>query len=245
MFACCMFLALGTIPSCAQKKITYAPSVSTNLIDWVMVIPNVGVDIPLTNPSYINAASLYVEGRVGLDANTVYLPDLTHKLLSGKIEYRRHFRFGENMDACSWLTRATNTIAEWITSESYWKNRKLNKVDDRGRSYIGFFSQYADYSFYFPFSQHSQGVVGSAAVVGVSLGYQRPLYNFSNRYFLEWEFGGSFGFVISRFDRYDRLESAITGTGNWYFPMVTDLHISLVLRKHSVIDLYKKSKNIY
>lgn len=245
IFAGCIFVILESLPLCAQKKIAYVPSVSTNLIDWVLVTPNVGVGIPLTNPSYINATSLYIEGKMGLDANKIYMPNLIYKLLVGKIEYRRHFRFGENMDACSWLTRTTNIVAEWLSSDDYWKKRKLNKVDDKGRSYVGLFAQYADYSFYIPLTQHFQGRIGKAAIVGISLGYHKPLYNFSNRCFLEWEFGGSLGCVVSHFDRYERQESAITSSGNWYYPMLTDLHISLVLRKHSVKDLYKKSRINY
>jgi len=245
IFVGCIFLSLKVLPSWTQDRNVYAPAVSTNLIDWVLVTPNVGVDIPLTTPSYIDAASLYIEGKMGLDANNIYMPDLTYRLLSGKIEYRRHFRFGENMDACSRLTRATNIVAEWLSSESYWKKRKLNKVDDKGRSYVGLFTQYADYSFYVPLTQHCKGRIGKAAIAGISLGYQKPLYNFSNRYFLEWELGGSLGCVISHFYRYNKEESAIASSGNWYYPMVTDLHISLVLRKHSVKDLYKKSRIIY
>ena len=74
----------------AQNEITRKPSVSTNLIDWMLVVPNVGVEIPLSNPQFIDASdgsatSLYLEGKASLNANRVYAPDMMYKLFSGKV----------------------------------------------------------------------------------------------------------------------------------------------------------------
>ena len=249
----------------AQNEITRKPSVSTNLIDWMLVVPNVGVEIPLSNPQYVNGSSLFVEGKASLNANRVYAPDMNYKLFSGKVEYRRHFRFGEDMkytingeyrnandsviylnmlDSLSWMIRATNAVAEKVTGKKYWSNRRRAHVDDLGRSYVGVFAQYADYSMCLPLFNYNRGRMGQAGIVGVSLGYQKPFYNFSNRFYLEWEMGGSLGCVVTQFDKYNRYESNIVGSGNWYYPMITDLHVSLVLRKHSVKDLYKKKPQV-
>lgn len=218
------------------------PAVSTNLIDWALVTPNVGVDIPLTNPIFINGSSLYVEGKMSLNANKVYAPDMNYEYFSGKIEYRRHFRFGEHSDECSLLTNAYNGIARLVTTKKYWRNRDGNRVNDKGRSYAGIFVQYADYSMCLPLYKYSHGRMGRAAVAGFSLGLNRPFYNFSNKYCLEWEFGTSLGCVVSQYDCYDRVESNITGNGAWYYPIITDLHVSLVLRRRSISDMYSKTR---
>ena len=124
-----------------------------------------------------------------------------------------------------------------------WPNRLVSYEDDLGRSYVGVFAQYADYSMCLPLFNYSKGRMGQAGIVGVSLGYQKPFYNFNNRFYLEWELGGSLGCVVSHFDKYNRVESNVVGQGRWYYPMITDLHVSLVLRKHSVKDLYKVKKS--
>lgn len=249
----------------AQDKITRTPSVSTNLIDWMLIVPNVGVEIPLSKPQYVNGSSLYLEGKASLNANRVYAPDMNYKVYSGKAEFRRHFRFGEQthytingeyktendsiiylniLDSLSCMIRATNAVASFVTTKKYWNNRRRNYVDDLGRSYVGVFAQYADYSVCLPLFNYSKGRMGEAAIVGLSLGYQKPFYNFSNRFYLEWEMGGSLGCVLTEFDKYDRVESNIVGQGKWFYPMITDLHVSLVLRRHSVQDLYTKKKQV-
>ena len=249
----------------AQEKITRTPSVSTNLIDWMLIVPNVGVEIPLSKPQYVNGSSLYLEGKASLNANRVYAPDMNYKVFSGKAEFRRHFRFGEQthytingeyktendsiiylniLDSLSCMIRATNAVAGFVSGKEYWNNRRRNHVDDLGRSYVGVFAQYADYSVCLPIFNYSRGRMGEAAIVGLSLGYQKPFYNFSNRFYLEWEMGGSLGCVLTEFDKYNRVESEVTGQGKWYYPMITDLHVSLVLRRHSVQDLYAKKKQV-
>lgn len=249
----------------AQEKITRTPSVSTNLIDWMLIVPNVGVEIPLSKPQYVNGSSLYLEGKASLNANRVYAPDMNYKVFSGKAEFRRHFRFGEQthytingeyktendsiiylniLDSLSCMIRATNAVAGFVSGKEYWNNRRRNYVDDLGRSYVGVFAQYADYSVCLPIFNYSKGRMGEAAIVGLSLGYQKPFYNFSNRFYLEWEMGGSLGCVLTEFDKYNRVESEVTGQGKWFYPMITDLHVSLVLRRHSVQDLYAKKKQV-
>ena len=257
-----VLLGLGVnTAALAQNEITRKPSVSTNLIDWMLIVPNVGVEIPLSNPQYVNGSSLFVEGKASLNANRVYAPDMNYKLFSGKVEYRRHFRFGEPthyiingeyvnendslillsvQDSLSWMIRAVNSVAGKVTKKNYWKGRTRNYVDDMGRSYVGAFAQFADYSVCLPLFNYGRGRMGQAGIVGVSLGYQKPFYNFNNKFYLEWELGGSLGCVVTQFDKYNRIESQVVGQGKWYYPMITDLHVSLVLRKHSVKDLYKK-----
>lgn len=249
----------------AQDKITRTPSVSTNLIDWMLVVPNVGVEIPLSNPQYVNGSSLYLEGKASLNANRMYAPDMNYSLFSGKAEFRRHFRFGEQthytingeyttengdvvylniLDSLSWMIRATNKVAGAVSTKKFWANRRTNYVDDLGRSYVGVFAQYTDYSMCLPLFDYSRGRMGEAAIVGLSLGFQKPFHNFSNRFYLEWEFGGSLGCVVTEFDKYNRVESQVTGQGKWFYPLITDLHVSLVLRRHSVKDLYAKKKQV-
>lgn len=236
-----MFL-LGFSTSYAQNRYLNYMSVSTDMLDWALVTPNIGLDIPLSNPSYIDASSLYIEGAISLNANRAYVPYLIYKLSSGKIEYRRHFRFGEEAYKCSSLTNFVNRIAQKVTSENYWRYRRLNLVDDIGRSYIGLFAQYMDYSICLPIHDNSKGRVGSTAITGVSIGYNKPLYNFNNKFHLEWEVGTSLGVVFSLYDYYDCYENNIVGNGFWAYPMITDLHVSLVLRKHSISGMYKKTK---
>ncbi|MBR5148304.1 MAG: DUF3575 domain-containing protein [Bacteroidaceae bacterium] len=249
----------------AQDKITRTPSVSTNLIDWMLVVPNVGVEIPLSHPQYVNGSSLYLEGKASLNANRMYAPDMNYRLFSGKAEFRRHFRFGEQthytingeytteegdvvylniLDSLSWMIRATNKVAGAVSTKKFWDKRRVNYVDDLGRSYVGVFAQYADYSMCLPLFDYSRGRKGEAAIVGLSLGYQKPFHNFSNRFYLEWEMGGSLGCVVTEFDKYNRVESEVTGQGKWFYPLITDLHVSLVLRRHSVKDLYAKKKQV-
>ncbi len=217
-------------------------SISTNLIDWGLITPNIGLDIPISDPSYIDASSIYFEGKASLKANQTYIPHLTYNLNSLKVEYRKHFRFGEESYKCSTLTNFANKIAQIVTRKEYWRERKLNHVDDKGRSYIGLFAQHINYSLYIPIN-NNKSFKGKATIAGLSIGYNKPFYNFNNMHYLEWEFGTSIGAVFNSYNSYAYQESTIIDDRIRFYPMITDLHISLIYRRNSISKMYKRTKS--
>ena len=84
--------------------------------------------------------------------------------------------------------------------------------------------------------------MGNAAITGLSIGYNKLFYNFNNKFYLEWEFGTSIGAVFSSYTSYTYQESNIIDDGIWFCPMISDLHISLIFRRFSISNMYKKTK---
>lgn len=187
--------------------------IRTNTLDWLFLRPNIGIEFDLSRYDYGS-------WTVGLDA--VYNWN-THEQNVSKFVYD-------------------------IASLTLEGRRYFRTHSERARSwrayYLGAYANAGEYSI----KLSDTGYQGEMYGLGASFGFGIPMAKVGKNY-VELDFGGRVGAVFSRSDAYtmsveDNCYPALPGKNkDWHavpYPVISDLHISLVYRFHSIGQKYRK-----
>ncbi len=186
-------------------------SLSTTLVDWALVIPNVALELDLGNPNRLNTPTLVLQVK-GAPSSRDYLGETvfrqySYRFWDGRVDFRYHFTFRRH--------------AEYIKS----------------RFYAGLFGEYMDYTLRTPIDIIDRDALkdGRATIFGLTGGYEFPGYSYHNKHFFQFQLGGSFGFIHANYDSYtDQGSEAKNST----VPMMTELRFALAYRKKSISRKY-------
>ncbi|MGN0037406.1 MAG: DUF3575 domain-containing protein [Bacteroidaceae bacterium] len=202
----------------------------TNAVDWLLLMPNVGVDFDLS-PSIYNNSVLSLNVRGNWRTSSTYKPARFFNALDGRMEYRHYWRtqLGSKNDTVSFLQKLFSKKRE---NPRYWRAYYLGGYVDANR-----------YSFrlgeHVSYQGHSYGA-------GIMAGFGIPLYTFSHGY-VDVELGAAVGVALAETDKFDYNRS-----GDCYvvsehkamhivpYPIVHDLHVSFIYRFKSVKEKYGK-----
>lgn len=213
-------------------------SYRTNVFEWLLTIPNVGIEFDLFNSEYNNQT-------IGLTAkynwNTFHhlAPSSLFNFLDIRPEYRYYFRTKER-------TRPYKTkpsFKEWLDERVFTLERQ-NARPWRAY-YIGAYTNFSTYSFKFS----PRGIQGAAVGLGASFGYDLPRYQYK-KCAIDIEFGFSVGLQLTQYDvftydpngfHYTRLDEKSRGWHPTPFPVVSELKVAFVLRPESVEHKYLKN----
>ncbi len=248
-----LLLCLLAIPVSAQRRggnsgakldtLAFGKRLSfhSNMIDWLMGTPNVAVELDLTGKPYNRLALL---GNIKYNWNP-------HHTTNPRIVYNVFELCGEGR--YYWHTRSEGIAWKEDTNTFFMKNiwhrfRTRAAVKKSPRTYrayyVGFYGEYDKYTLLF-----GHGVQGKGAGVGVSGGFTQPLYQMRHGC-IELEIGGRAGLRYTRFDKFGYEEESACydyrGTKRKHlvpFPVVQDIHVSLVYRLVSSKNKYKWNKN--
>ena len=186
-------------------------SFSTNLFDWALVIPNVGVEVDLGNPDRMATSSLYFQFK-GSPSSQDYLAkglydDYSYKFWNAHAEWRMHFTFHRH--------------------PSNYKSR----------FYAGVYGEYVDYTLHTPLDIRDRKALkdGWGAIGGLSFGYAFPGFSYGNRHFFEFEMGGNVGAIYAKYDAYT---SRTPASRSFVLPMLTEIRFALVYRNYSIARKY-------
>lgn len=212
-------------------------SFHTNVIDWAIAMPNIGVEFDLSGRE---------TSRYSLGIHAKYRPTLFNKVAPRfvfntfqlKVEFRKYWRtflssrYRRNVES-------RDTTINWLSSNlSYFRRRHLSgirthKARDWRAYYVGFFAEGDK----FTFNLNNNGRQGTGYTLGGSVGFDQPLYYFSNGTAIDFEAGLSLGVRIHDYDTFNYEEEthcyAYSGHQNWCvvpYPWVQDIHVSLVYR---------------
>ena len=235
---------------------------STNLADWALLMPNIGIEYDLGDPLKVSSSSVLVNFKYRLDNNRVTgLGDsakvLRHtrpfSLWSGRVEWRWHFRVSERREQRRGLVKPVLAAVDGIVGTeraAALHNRTVEATLSEhpelfsGRWYVGAYAEYMDYTMRTKIDIVKRDRIkdGWAAVVGLSGGYDFPAFNFNQRHFLQLQTGANIGFMYAPHDLY-AMDAAThtprhTGKGTLYLPMVTELRFALTYRKYDIRRKY-------
>lgn len=202
----------------------------TNAVDWLLLMPNVGVDFDLSSSIYNNSVlSLNVRGN--WRTSSTYKPARFFNALDGRMEYRHYWRtqMRSKNDTVSLLQKI---FSHKRKNPRYWRAYYLGGYVDANR-----------YSFrlgeHFSYQGHSYGA-------GIMAGFGIPLYTFNHGY-VDVELGAAVGMALAETDKFD-----YNRAGDCYvvsehkamhvvpYPIVHDLHVSFIYRFKSVKEKYGK-----
>lgn len=210
----------------------------TNAIDWLLTVPNVGVEFDLGN-TIRNKHTIGANLKWNWNTSQKYKPSIVFNLFDARIEWRQYFRTRR---------RYTNTTMKdgfmKYLNDNILTTKRKNPRDWRAY-YWGIYADAASYNF----KLGKQGIQGNSYGAGVSLGYTAPLYGYRNNY-VDLEIGGSVGLAYAKYDVYEhdaesdcypRIADKCKGGHLVPFPLITDLRVAFVYRFVSVKDKYKQS----
>lgn len=209
--------------------------IKTNAVDWLLTIPNIGVEFDLGN-TIRNKRTISTNLKWNWNTSQKYTPSLLFNIFDARVEWRQYFRTrkrgGITKDA-KLLTRLKETV---FTTQR--QNPRQNRA-----YYWGIYANAANYNF----KIGKEGKQGNAYGAGLSVGYTTPLYGYRNNS-IDLEMGGSIGVLYTSYDIYTHdaesdCYSRITTKGGHLvpFPMITDLRVAFVYRFMSVSSKYKES----
>lgn len=202
-------------------------SLRTNLVDWSLLTPNIGIELDLRSTNWSRWA-------VGL--NLRYNWNTPHTFALGKVynlaEVRAEVRnYWRTRDLSSMVSRSLRPHKRWI-DKAVSQRRKTSRHPVT-TFYRGFYASYTDYSLLLS----REGKQGSVVQAGVLYGVMRPLYQFHNGNSVDLDFGISAGLAYTRYDRYrhDAENNCypVTGHEDWHLvkhPVVADVRVGVVYR---------------
>lgn len=213
-------------------------SIHTNAVDWLLLTPNLGIEVDLSKMDWGRNTVMFSAKWNGNTTHT-FKPSWVYNRLDFRGEFRHYFRTEPGGSI-----RRNDTIKAGIKDyfNYYFGKRKKNPRIWRAY-YWGAYAAYGDYSI----KLAKEGKQGSYVSLGGSFGFGIPLYTYKQNS-LDFEIGGSLGFVFTKYDAFTHdAESNCypllpEKSKAWHFkpyPVPTDLHVSFVYRFHSIKDKYK------
>ena len=204
-------------------------SVRTNGTDWLIMVPNVGVELDLGKLNY-NRLTAALNLRWKWGTGHTFVPKMVYNVFEVKGEVRSY-----------WRTRqVTAEDGVFPPHKHIWdKLMSLRRREPKHpvtTFYRGVWLSYATYSFDFE-AIRKYGRQGSAVMGGVLYGIQRPLYRYRNGRSIDLDLGVSIGAALVKYDVYqrdadnNRYRKVSKNPIGWkVLPVVNELRAGLVYR---------------
>lgn len=209
-------------------------SVRTNLIDWTLLLPNIGVEFDIRNTNWSRWA-IGLTLRDNWQTSHTFKPGIVYNMAEARLDFRNY-----------WRTRQIDQTVKphkHIWDKAFSARRRKVK-HPTVTYYKGVYLSYTSFSFKFGREGHQ----GNALTAGFTYGFVKPLYTFPSGRSLDLDMGLSAGFAFSKSDTYvhDRESNCypVTETGKWKFvpyPVLTEARIGFVYRlgKYPVTKKYR------
>lgn len=210
-------------------------SFHTNWVDWVMMTPNMSVEIDLSNrPS--SHYSLLFTGKWNPAKNTNHR--WSYNVSSIKGELRKYWRTGNVEKVSLPVIERDTTLWSPLSKWSYFRRKHISGrylVHPRfwRAYYVGLYGAYNKFSIYL----HGDGKQGDSYSFGLSTGWSIPLYKHLDGSGWDLDIGASAGLMMTAYDQYRRESDKNVLThkkDRFIHPMVQDIHFSLVYRLRSI-----------
>lgn len=201
-------------------------SVRTNATDWLMLIPNAGVEFDIKNVNYSRYA-IGINLRYNWQTDHTYNPGMVYNIAEARIDFRNYFRVKVvDNDERYWKFNRHKHIWDKVFSARHKKSKHPDAVFYRG-AYLAF----TKYSLMFG----SEGRQGTAVSAGYQFGIVKPLYVFRNGHSVDLDLGVALGVTYTSYDKYrlDRESNCYPVTGKvsgQVLPMVNELRCALTYR---------------
>ncbi len=201
-------------------------SIRTNVIDWSLMVPNVGIEYDL-RPENWNRYAVNLNFRYRPKTSGTFVRPVVFNLFETTLEGRMYWR-ERRAESSGYLRRH---IHWW---DKLFSCRTMVPSHPKWIFYRGAYLSYADYDFYL---RDHKGRDGEAIMAGLTWGFVKPFVAFQNGNSLDMEFGISAGVAYLRHDMYvhDNKTNSYPrmGHSDWHmlrYPAVRDLHVAVVYR---------------
>lgn len=206
-------------------KLSERISLHTNVVDWALLVPNIGVEFDVRNTNWNRwAVGLSVKSR--WQTSSTFKQRYFYSLTGARVYFRNYWRTRQISDYND-VPRHTNII------DRAFSCRRSKVKHPRTTYYRGLFASVSDYSYRFS----KNGRQGLAFSGGVTYGCLRPLYQFASGNSLDLEMGIDAGLMMTRTEQFgvDADTKCYTRVSQkeWKFvpfPVPTEVRLGLVYR---------------
>lgn len=203
-------------------------SLRTNMVDWTLMIPNLGVEFDLGKTNWSRyAINMNLRGRFSTK-NTFDYP-ITYAVNEVRLEGRQYWR-ERKAEPHGVLKRHSNIFDKLMSC------RRMNPRHPKTTYYRGLFLSYMNFDMRIPHIV-TYGNKGKLVTAGITWGFVRPLYGFTNGNSLDLECGISLGAGFGDWDVYRYLDDKSTNEFLWHKswgfvhkPIVNDVRVGFVYR---------------
>ncbi|MBQ0073457.1 MAG: DUF3575 domain-containing protein [Prevotella sp.] len=200
-------------------------SIRTNLVDWGLTVPNIGVEFDLRKENW-NRYAVGINLRYRPRTSGTYVRPFVFNLFEATLE-GRHYWHERKAEPSGYLKRHRH----WI--DKVFSCRTMMPSHPRWIFYRGGYVSYSDFSMLLG----NNGWQGQAILAGFTWGFIKPFVAFQNGNSIDLEFGFSAGIGVNKYDNYTINEYTNcyprTGTHGWGFipyPVVREIRAGFVYR---------------
>ncbi len=208
-------------------------AVRTNALDWMLTVPNIGVEFDLGNRNY-SRWTVGLNMRGNWQTKHTFNPGLVFNTFGMRAEVRNYWRMRKNNGRA--IKPHTSILGKVFSRRRDEPKHPLTTY------YIGGYVSYDKISLKYD----AVGRQGTALNGGVSMGIVRPIYVFGNGTSIDIDLGFLAGVTMLDYNTYrlDRESNCyVRGMQNIkkILPMVNDINVSLVYRfgKKPVTSKYR------
>ena len=214
-------------------------AVRTNMVDWTLLIPNVGVELDLGKTNYSRYA-VNLNLRFRPVDNGTYAKPVTFGVTEVRLEARQYWR-ERQAEPYGVMRRHTKLWDKLMSC------RRMVPHHPKTTYYRGLYVAYDHFNIRIP-KLFTTGKRGHLFTAGITWGFVRPLYGFPNGNTLDLECGisGGVGMMKCTDYYYDSTsgENSDFWNRSWSLvrkPVITDLHVGFVYRfgKYPVQKKYR------
>lgn len=209
-------------------------SIRTNMVDWVLMQPNIGFEFDLIGRDY-SKWTIGGDVKGNWTTSNTYKTPAVFDVFGATLEVKRYYR-----------TRKVD-----VKNETFFERIKRMFSARRKKSHankVFYWGGYASYGSY-ALKLGSEGKKGEYYSAGGSIGWGTSLYSYKSGANIDLEIGGRVGILFTRYDvfRYDRESDCypiIPEKGKPLhvkpYPVPVDIHVSLVYRFKSIKQKYSR-----
>lgn len=211
-------------------------SLHTNVVDWALLVPNIGVEFDIKNTNW-NRHAVGVSFKTRWQTNSTYKQRYFYTLTEGRIYWRNYWR-SRQIDPRNDINPHTNFI------DRLFSQRRTRVKHPKTTYYRGVYVSASDYSFRFG----KEGRQGKAVSAGITYGCLRPLYQFKSGNSLDLEMGIDVGFMATKTEKFGLDENTncytrVTPSETKIvpFPLPTEARLAFVYRlgKYPITKKYR------
>lgn len=215
-------------------------SIRTNMVDWALLLPNIGAEFDIRNTNW-NRWAVGLNVKYNWQTSHTYNPGMVYNIFEVRLEGRQYWRARQISNR---LPKHTHI---WDKAISIRRSRVKHKSFTW---YRGVYASYGKYSLLFGGDGHQ----GTAISGGVCYGFVRPMFAFENGNSIDLEFGGSAGVVyykdkVYRHDAETDCYPIVAEKPGAILPMLNELRVGLVYRFGHVPVLakyrYRRDVDVY
>lgn len=210
-------------------------SLRTNVVDWTLLTPNIGVEFDVRSTNW-NRWAVGLTLKSKWKTNSTFKQEIFYSITEARVDFRNY-----------WRTRQID--GEGVKAHTGFLDRLFScrrRVVKHPKTtyYRGVYASVSDFSV----KLGARGRQGKAVSAGITYGIIKPLYVFKTGNSLDLDLGFDAGFIATNAEKFklDRAEDCYVRTeaGKWKFvpfPMPTSARVGFVYRfgKYPVTKKYR------